>query len=56
MPKKDREAIFEKVRELVKTHRAPKPFTPGQTAIPPSGKLIDDEEIVAMVDASLDDG
>lgn len=52
--KKDREAIFEKVRELVKTHRAPKPFIPGQTAIPPSGKLIDDEEIVAMVDASLD--
>ena len=51
--KKEREAIFE--NELIKTHREPKPFIPGETAIPPSGKLIDDEEIVAMVDA-LDDG
>lgn len=50
----DREAIFNLVREFEATHRGTKPFEPGKTAIPPSGKLIDAEELVAMVDASLD--
>ena len=50
----DREAIFNLVREFEATHRGKKPFKPGKTAIPPSGKLIDAEELVAMVDASLD--
>ena len=50
----DREAIFNLVREFEATHRGAKPFEPGKTVIPPSGKLIDAEELVAMVDASLD--
>jgi len=33
---------------------APKPFVPGQTVIPPSGKVLDGAELKAMVEASLD--
>ncbi|NDD15062.1 MAG: aminotransferase class I/II-fold pyridoxal phosphate-dependent enzyme, partial [Betaproteobacteria bacterium] len=33
---------------------APKPFTPGQTVVPPSGKLLDATELKFMVEASLD--
>jgi CDP-4-dehydro-6-deoxyglucose reductase, E1 len=33
---------------------APKVFEPGQTLVPPSGKLIDAQELKNMVDASLD--
>ena len=50
----DREAISNLVREFEANHRRAKPFEPGKTVIPPSGKLIDAEELVAMVDASLD--
>lgn len=50
----DREAISNLVREFEAKHRRAKPFEPGKTVIPPSGKLIDAEELVAMVDASLD--
>jgi len=32
----------------------PPPFNPGTTAVPPSGKLIDAEELKMMVDAALD--
>jgi CDP-6-deoxy-D-xylo-4-hexulose-3-dehydrase len=35
-------------------YRAPQPFLPGMTSIPPSGKLIGAEEIKLMVDAALD--
>ena len=40
----DREAIFNLVREFEATHRGAKPFEPGKTVIPPSGKLIDAED------------
>jgi len=52
--KDDREEIFQLVRNFEKKHRKPKAFEPGKTVIPPSGKLISHEELVAMVDASLD--
>ena len=52
--KADREEIFDLVKKFEQKHRKPKGFEPGKTAIPPSGKLIDHEELVAMVDASLD--
>ena len=52
--KVDREEIFDLVRKFEQKHRKPKGFEPGKTVIPPSGKLIDHEELVAMVDASLD--
>jgi CDP-6-deoxy-D-xylo-4-hexulose-3-dehydrase len=32
----------------------PNPFVPGQTPVPPSGKLINSEELKLMVEASLD--
>ncbi|UJB65335.1 lipopolysaccharide biosynthesis protein RfbH [Acidovorax sp. YS12] len=35
-------------------YRTPGSFVPGQTPIPPSGKLIDAEEIKLMVEAALD--
>jgi len=52
--KDDREEIFQLVRNFEKKHRKPKAFEPGKTVIPPPGKLISHEELVAMVDASLD--
>ena len=52
--KQDRLEIFELVRKFQEKHRNEKVFEPGKTVIPPSGKLIDQEELIAMVDASLD--
>ena len=52
--KEDREEIFDLVRKFEKKHRRTESFQPGKSAVPPSGKLIGDEELVAMVDASLD--
>lgn len=50
--------IRDQIKQLVEQYASieflPKPFVPGQTLIPPSGKLIDGEEIKNMVDASLD--
>lgn len=37
-------------REQYKT----KPFIPGETVVPPSGKLLGEEELQNMVSASLD--
>ena len=44
----DREAIFNLVREFEATHRGAKPFEPGKTVIPPSGKLIDADSDVHL--------
>ena len=52
--KQDRLDIFNLVRIFQQKHRKEKAFEPGKTDIPPSGKLIDHEELIAMVDASLD--
>jgi CDP-4-dehydro-6-deoxyglucose reductase, E1 len=52
------EKIRKKIAELVDEYAAiefsPKIFQPGKTAIPPSGKLIDTQELKNMVNASLD--
>ncbi|MFN7692551.1 MAG: lipopolysaccharide biosynthesis protein RfbH, partial [Burkholderiales bacterium] len=60
-PHTDPEALRlrEQIRELVAqyaaiTHEAVKPFGPGQTPLPPSGKVIGGPEIQGMVDAALD--
>ena len=60
-PHTDPEALRlrEQIRELVAqyaaiTHEAVKPFVPGQTPLPPSGKVIGGPEIQGMVDAALD--
>jgi CDP-6-deoxy-D-xylo-4-hexulose-3-dehydrase len=56
-------ACLEKIQRLIMTHqveqfntslRAPQPFTPGATPVPPSGKVIGTPEIQHMVDAALD--
>ena len=49
-----RQHIGELVDLYAQRYRAPVPFVPGQTPIPPSGKLIDAEEIKLMVEAALD--
>ena len=49
-----RSKIADLVTEFAKEQYAEKPFVPGTTVIPPSGKLIGEEELQNMVSASLD--
>jgi CDP-6-deoxy-D-xylo-4-hexulose-3-dehydrase len=51
---KIRKQIAALVERYAEIEYAPKPFVPGVTPVPPSGKLIDSAEIKNMVDASLD--
>jgi CDP-6-deoxy-D-xylo-4-hexulose-3-dehydrase len=52
------DAIRREIAALVQQYadivHAPKPFVPGETVVPPSGKVIGAEELKNMVDASLD--
>lgn len=56
--KLEQEKIREQIAVLVEEYAAiefsPKVFSPGQTVVPPSGKVIGVEELQNMVDASLD--
>ena len=56
--KLEQEKLRKQIALLVDQYAAiefsPKAFEPGQTVVPPSGKLIDSEELKNMVDASLD--
>lgn len=49
-----RSQILELVGRFAEISTAPKPFTPGVSVIPPSGKVIGGPELQALVDASLD--
>jgi CDP-6-deoxy-D-xylo-4-hexulose-3-dehydrase len=49
-----REEIATLVSAYAKEQYKEKPFVPGQTVIPPSGKLLGEEELQNMVAASLD--
>ena len=49
-----RQQIAQLVAEYAEIALAPKPFEPGKTVIPPSGKVIDVAELQHMVEASLD--
>lgn len=51
---KIRETIGNLVGEFAELAYAEKPFVPGETVIPPSGKLIGELELRYMVEASLD--
>ena len=55
---KDTKSSRDKILDLVKDHYLEvfqqKDFVPGETAIPVSGKVFDDDEILHLVDASLD--
>lgn len=46
--------ILDLVEKYAQEKYAPKEFVPGQTVIPPSGKVIGKEELMNMVEASLD--
>lgn len=52
------EGLRQQIRALVQSYAtlqyAEKPFIPGETVVPPSGKLLDSTELEFMVDASLD--
>lgn len=49
-----RQHIGKLVALYAQRHHTPTPFVAGQTPIPPSGKLINGEEIKLMVEAALD--
>lgn len=49
-----RSQISDLVQQYADIAYAPKPFVPGQTAVPVSGKVIGASELKMMVDASLD--
>lgn len=49
-----RERVFEAVRAYHKEKFAPRPYVPGQTVIPPSGKVFDERDLLSLVDSSLD--
>ena len=58
MEKENIESLREDIAILVEKYAnqtlAPKEFIPGESVIPPSGKLLDASEIKLMVEASLD--
>jgi CDP-4-dehydro-6-deoxyglucose reductase, E1 len=49
-----RERILAQVREYAEISLAPQEFVAGQSAVPVSGKVLDADDIVALVDSSLD--
>lgn len=49
-----RQQISELVGRYANLHMAPEPFVPGQSNVPPSGKVIGSGELQAMTDAVLD--
>lgn len=49
-----RQDILEAVRGFARDSLATGPFVPGETAVPVSGKVLDAEDLAALVDASLD--
>jgi CDP-6-deoxy-D-xylo-4-hexulose-3-dehydrase len=49
-----REKVFESAREYFRAQFAATPFRAGETYIPPSGKLLGEDDLVALLDASLD--
>ncbi len=49
-----RQSILDLVREFGAAQEASRPFLPGQTAVPPAGRVLDAEAYVTLVDAALD--
>jgi CDP-4-dehydro-6-deoxyglucose reductase, E1 len=49
-----RQQIAQLVEEYAAIQYAARPFIPGQSVVPPSGKVLDAAELKLMVDASLD--
>ena len=57
-PETSMDALRDQIRDLVRQYaelaHAPKPFVPGESPVPVSGKVIGTKELQFMVDASLD--
>ncbi|MDP3511366.1 MAG: lipopolysaccharide biosynthesis protein RfbH [Sulfuritalea sp.] len=53
-PDQQRQRILAQVRDYAAQKEQRAPFVPGQTAVPPAGRVLDAEAYVAMVDAVLD--
>lgn len=51
---KEKEEIFEKVKEYYSKYHSESEFTPGKTKIPYSGRVYDAQEMVNLVDSALD--
>lgn len=49
-----REDVITSAREYFRAQHKPKPFVPGETYIPPSGKVLDEDDLAALIDSSLD--
>ena len=49
-----RRQILAKVREYAAESLAARAFRPGESTIPPSGKVLNSDDLAALVDASLD--
>jgi len=50
----ERAEILDLVRTFAQTSLAPRPFTRGESTVPVSGKVLDPDDLAALVDASLD--
>lgn len=53
-PQELRRQIADLVKQFAEITYAPKPFVPGESAVPVSGKVIGSKELELMVEASLD--
>ncbi|NTW41231.1 MAG: lipopolysaccharide biosynthesis protein RfbH [Cellulomonadaceae bacterium] len=49
-----RQAILDSVREYAEISLAAREFVPGESTVPVSGKVLDGDDMVALVDSSLD--
>lgn len=49
-----REFIFSEARKFFQAQHQQQPFQAGKTYIPPSGKVVDEDDLVSLLDASLD--
>jgi hypothetical protein len=50
----DLAALKASVRQFAERHHAPKPFIPGETPVPVTGKVYDHEEFELLLEAGLD--
>lgn len=50
----NRVEILEEVKQFYKSNNVEKKFIPGQTYIPASGKVVDENDLYNLIDASLD--
>ena len=49
-----RESILDLVRTFAQTSLEPRPFEAGTSTVPVSGKVLTPDDLVALVDSSLD--